>query len=188
MNGDRHGASADGHHVTLGDPGSGYRSSHETHEVNMKKIAIGCAGIALVAAVGIVCVAVWLARELPVLDASLSAPSTVQVDSTLTLVVTATNNHTQAIVLDSIDIQDSFLDGFQVIEVNPEPADTTHIFGMRSWDFGSAVPPGDSQVIHFTMKAIQEGHFSGDVDVCNPNQDFTTVIADVVVRNEPPGE
>ena len=174
--------------ITLGEPGCGHRSSHETHEVNMKKIAIGCAGLALVAVLMIVCVVVWLSTELPVLDASLSAPSTAQLDSTLTLVVTATNNHTKAIVLDSIDIQDSFLDGFQVIDVNPEPADTTHIFGMRSWDFGSAVPPGDSQVIRFTMKAIQEGHFSGDVDVCNPNQDYTTVIADVVVRNEPSGE
>ena len=151
----------------------------------MKNLAIGCLGVALIAVLAISAVGIWLFRELPVLDASLSAPSVVQLDSTFTVVVTTTNNHNEAIVLDSIDIQDSFLEGFQVIEVQPEPADTTHIFNFRSWDFGSAVSPGESQEIRFTMKAVQEGHFSGDVDVCNPNQDFTTMIADVVVRQEP---
>ena len=149
----------------------------------MKKFAmIGCGGIAILMMVFVAAISVWLFRELPVLSASISAPSMVQLDSELTLVVTATNPHQKAIVLDSIDIADSFLEGFQIVDVEPKPTSTGQIIGMRTWAFGFPVEPGASREISFKMKAVQEGHFSGDVDVCNPTQDFTTVIADVVVR------
>lgn len=148
----------------------------------MKKIAIGCASVAILTMAIVVALGVWLFRELPVLSASLSIPSTAQLDSELTLTVTATNPHQDTIVLDSIDIDDAFLEGFQIIEIQPAPEGTMHIFGMRSWEFGLAVSPGDSQDIQFKLKAVKEGHFSGDVDVCNPNQDFVTLLADTVVR------
>ena len=154
----------------------------------MKQIAIGCLAAVVLMAVFLTAVGLWLLRELPVLTPSISAPSVVQLDSELKLVVTASNSHTESIVLDSIDIDDSFLEGFQVVEIAPVPKDTMHIFGMRSWEFGITVSPGESQEVEFTMKAVQEGHFSGDVDVCNPNQDFTTVIADVVVREDSDGQ
>ena len=150
----------------------------------MKKLAIGCASVFAIVSITISVLVFWLVRELPVLDASLSAPSMAELDSTVTVIVTASNSHTKAIVLDSMDIGDSFLSGFQVVSVQPKPTDTMRIWGMRSWDFGKSVAPGESVKIQFRLKAIQEGHFSGDIDVCNPNQDSTTLIADIVVRKE----
>lgn len=163
----------------------GIEAVENANEVDMKKLAIGCLGISLTGAMAIAIVGYFLfIRELPVLDASISVPWIVKLDSTLTLDVTGTNNHTDSIVFDSVDIEDSFLDGFQILDIDPEPDDTDHIFDWRTWNFGYRVLPGESRTIRFTMKAVQEGHFSGDVDVCNPNQDFATVIADVVVRKE----
>ncbi|MEM0926429.1 MAG: hypothetical protein AAGJ83_10365 [Planctomycetota bacterium] len=148
----------------------------------MKKWAIGCSvfvvlGFVLIAAFGI-----WLLRVLPVLEASVSAPVVVQQGDEFVMTVTAANSDRQPIVLDSIDISDEFLAGFRLVEVQPEPIDTMSIFGMQSWEFGESVAAGDSIDITFTFQAMQPGQYVGDVDVCNPNQDFTTAIADVLVE------
>lgn len=151
----------------------------------MKKIIIGCLG-ALVLSLAAVAAGIWfwLFRELPVLDATLAAPSEVELGATVALVITATNPHRKAVTLDSVDIEDSFLSGFQVVSIDPKPTGTTHVSvaSQRSWGFGTVVAPGGSLAVTFRLKPVLEGHFSGDVDVCNPNQNFTTVLADVMVR------
>ena len=121
-------------------------------------------------------------RELPVLDASLSMPSQAELDSTVIMVVTATNTHTKPLILASIDVGDSFLEGFQVVKIEPSPLATKQIFDFRRWDFGQTVDPGGTLQVRFELKAVLEGHYSGDIDVCNPNLDFKTLLADVVVR------
>ena len=151
----------------------------------MKKVVIGCLGAAVLFVVVVVVVGVvawsFLFRELPVLDATISVPAQAALDSTVTLVVATTNAHKQAVMLDSIDIDDSFLTGFQVVSIDPQPTETAHmpLLNQRSWSFAK---PGGSFSVTFTLRAVVEGHFSGDVDICNPNQDFNTLLADVVVR------
>jgi len=153
----------------------------------MKKAFLGCLGAALVIlVVGGAMIWSWLFRELPVLDATLSLPNEVEVESTVSMVVTATNSHSRSITLDSIDVDDSSLAGFQVISIDPKPKDTMHvpIVNQRSWEFGAEIQPRESLSVTFHLKSVSQGHFSGDVDVCNPNQDFTTLLADVVVKEE----
>jgi len=175
--------------------------------MNMNKIAIGCA-ISAVATLLIVVVIIacfflfsdnfrnalrheydssHIRESMPLLGASLSLPSNAALDETVTMVVTVTNTHKEPVALDSIDVDNSFLEGFQVIEIIPKPKSTQNLYEyyQRSWDFSQDVAPGDSVAIQFRLKAVVEGHFSGDVDVCNPNQDFKTLLADVVVRDEP---
>lgn len=149
----------------------------------MKRLIIGCLGATafLVAVAGF---ALWflLFRELPVLDTTLSLPSEVAMGSTVSMVITATNPHKVTVILDSVDMDDSFLAGFQVVNIVPEPTDTMHVplINQRSWSFEKQVAPGESISVAFVLKPVMEGHFSGEVDVCNPNQDFTTVYADVI--------
>lgn len=150
----------------------------------MKKIVFGCLGTALLILIALAgLIWFWLFRELPTLHATLSMPSEVELGSTLPMVITANNDHESPIILDSIDVDDSFLSGFQVVSIDPRPTGTMHIFGQRSWDFGQSVMPGTAMVVRFELKAVQEGHFSGDVDVCNPSQDFETLLADVLVKD-----
>ncbi len=153
----------------------------------MKKIIIIClSAAAVIAAMLAALIWFWFIRELPTLDATLSAPSEVEMGSTLTLKITTTNSHNKPVTLDSIDIDDAFLKGFQVVKINPAPSGTTHIpfTQQRSWDFGKAVSPRGAFSVTFQLKAVADGHFSGDVDVCNPNQDFKTLLADVVVTKK----
>ncbi|MHC4248606.1 MAG: hypothetical protein ACYS9X_05700 [Planctomycetota bacterium] len=155
------------------------------------RAVLGCLGAALLAAVvGVVLIWFCLFRELPKLDAKLSLPSEATLESTMTMVVTANNPHQEPVTLDSIDIDDSFLAGFQVVSIDPEPTDTASvpIVDQRSWTFGKAIPPGESHSVTFHLRPVSEGHFSGDVDVCNPNQDFKTLLADVVVKKGVPSE
>lgn len=97
-----------------------------------------------------------------------------------------TNSYDKPVTLDSVDVDDAFLAGFQVVTVVPEPSDTSHLSlgHQRTWAFGKVVPPKETLSVTFTLRAIAEGHFSGDVDVCNPSQDFKTVLADVVVTDK----
>lgn len=149
----------------------------------MKRVIIGCLG-ATALLVAVAALGLWflLFRDLPVLDATLSLPSEVAMESTMSMVITATNPHKEPVTLDSVDIDDSFLAGFQVVAIVPEPIETTHVplINQRSWSFEKQVEPGDSISVSFELKPVMEGHFSGDVDVCNPNQDFSTLFADVV--------
>lgn len=110
-------------------------------------------------------------------------------ESTVTMVIAVTNVHSTPVTLDSIDIDDSFLAGFQIVSITPKPDDTTRvpILKQRSWEFGKPIPPGGSLSVIFTIKAVAEGRFSGDVDICNPNQDFKTLLADVIVKKQVPG-
>jgi uncharacterized protein (DUF58 family) len=151
----------------------------------MKKILLGCLGVALLTAVlGAGLVLYWLLRERPVLESTLSLPTEVELDATVPMVITTTNGHSTPVTLDSIDVDDSFLAGFQVIRIEPEPEGTLHVpfLNQRSWAFATVVQPGDSLTVTFHLKPVAEGHFSGDIDVCNPSQDFETLLADVVVR------
>ena len=147
------------------------------------KIVLGC-GVAAALVAAMLGAGIWFIffRDLPALDATLAAPTTVIAGETLALTVTASNPHPQTVILDSVDIDDSLLEGFQVVGVTPRARDTSHIFHMRTWSFGKAVPPGMVQTIRFDLRAIEAGHFSGDIDVCNPNQDFVTLLGDIVVE------
>lgn len=150
----------------------------------MKKFLLGCLGVAVLGMIVIVVVGAVLYRQTPVLSASLDAPAAVPLDTEFTLVVTATNPHAKPVTLDSIDIQDSFLEGFQVLGVEPEPKSTQHLFTFRTWDFGKKIPAGAAEQVRFQLKAIQAGHFSGDIDVCNVVQKYTTVVGDIVVKDD----
>ena len=153
----------------------------------MKKFAIGCVAVVLLAGViGVIFVVAWFVHDKPMLDAHLSLPNKVALDAPLTMLITTSNSHPKAVTLDSIDIDDDLLEGFQVVSITPEPTDTMHILGQRSWSFGQRVKPGESLPVRFEMTAVVEGHFSGDIDVCNPNQDYHTLLGDVVVRKGEP--
>jgi hypothetical protein len=152
----------------------------------MKKLLAGCAIVAALALLAGAAGCWYLLRERPNVVSTLGVPSEVVVDQVFDMVITAENPHDVTVKLDSIDVSDSFLDGFQVVSVTPEPTGTMDLFDFRSFDFSRDVAPGESLVVTFKLRAVSEGLFRGDCDVCNPNQDCQTLMPDVVVRAKPP--
>lgn len=152
----------------------------------MKRWILGCLSALAAAAVIVVVALAIILRDKPALDAKLSVPAQVTLGSTASMVVSATNPHKQEVELNSIDIDEAFLAGFQVVSVVPEAKETSQIpiVNQRTWVFERKVPPGESLTVTFTLRAVAEGRFTGDVDVCNPSQDYKTHVADVVVSKK----
>ena len=127
-----------------------------------------------------------LFRTKPKLSAVLSAPNETSIGSEIYATVTVSNPHTTAVSLGTIDIEDKILSGFQVLSIKPQPLEAISLdfLETHSWTFDTIVQPGDSLNITFTLKPIAEGRFTGEIDICNSNNDFTTLILDIVVKNE----
>ena len=160
----------------------------------MKKFLFGCLGV--VALLGVLAAAgIWylFVHEAPQLDATLDVPSEVTVGVPFDLRVKMTNSHTRPVTLDSIDIDEAFLEGFQVQRVTPAARSTSRVplLNQRTWAFDHPVAPGASHEVVFSLRPVRAGHRSGNVDVCNPSQDFRTLLADVVIldaADEAPSE
>ena len=142
-------------------------------------VSLGVFGAAfvLVAVIGIAQILI----EEPTLDVRLRCPESVSVGEKFDLVLEIRNLHSEAIRLDSIDMDLDFLSGFDVVSINPTASDPMDILWCRSWEFRNSVSPGETLNVTFTLTALKQGHYVGDVDVCNPNQDFTTVIPNMDV-------
>ena len=123
-----------------------------------------------------------------VLDCSLSAPSKVELGDEFDLTVTVNNPYASNVILDSIDIYDSFLDGFDVLSVSPIPESGKDYDALDfySWDFDKSFASDEKLEITYSLRATKVGHFEGDVDVCNPQQDFKTLVADILVEEGTP--
>ena len=94
------------------------------------------------------------------------------------------NIEAEPIRLDSIDVDFDFLEGFDVLSIEPAPSGTTDIIGQQSWSFTETVGPGEEFNVTYRLKARRPGHYVGDIDVCNPNQDWTTVVPNIDVVAE----
>lgn len=143
-------------------------------------VALGLSAVGFAAALALG----WYSWPLPVLDSQLRSPNSVTFGKQFELTVLTDNPTQYPIVLDSIDIDAEFLEGFEVIQVHPAPTDVMDIPGQRSWAFDRAVGPGRKLAVTFKLEAIRVGDFRGAIDVCNPNQDFTTATPAIQVTRQ----
>lgn len=156
----------------------------------MRKVLLGCLVLFVVGSLVAGAACWYVLRKRPQLGATLELPPTARAGQTISLVARLDNPHDRPVTLDSIDIAESFLEGFQVLRVEPKPTDTTRvpIVNQRSWSFGQAVPAGGTMAVTFTLRCLRAGHFTGTVDACNPSQDCTSLYGDVDVQAGAPTE
>jgi hypothetical protein len=123
-------------------------------------------------------------RVKPTFEVGLKIPDEVVATEEFTLSVDVKNPHGSAITLDSVDVDDKLLQGFQVVSVEPSAKDSMHVplLDQRTWSFGTSVAAGSVQRIDFKLRPVQVGRFSGNVDACNPGQDCAGAFADIVVK------
>ena len=110
------------------------------------------------------------------------APHKVKMEEIFNLTVSVTNPSEETITLDSIDIYDSLLDGFEIISIEPEPDDVLHLFGFYSIYLYYKLAPGENVVVTCTLKAREPGLWIGDIDSCTPGQQFVTVSKGILVE------
>ena len=118
----------------------------------------------------------------PPFQVTIDAPSKVAVNDTFDVVINVTNPSDKKMILDSIDIYSSLLDGFDIVSVSPDPGSQMKILNFQSLSFSHSVRPNETVKVVVSLNAKEEGYFAGDIDVCTPAQNFTTVSTGIVVE------
>jgi hypothetical protein len=105
----------------------------------------------------------------PSLVSTVYAPEKVQVGEPFAMRIVSYNPHAEEVQLHSIDIDESFIDAFEVLAIEPRPTDSTRIplLDQKSWFFERDVQPGDSLEVTFTLSPLEAGVPVGSVDICN---------------------
>ncbi|MBI3097370.1 MAG: hypothetical protein HYY93_03860 [Planctomycetes bacterium] len=148
--------------------------------------------LAVVAAVIVTAVAaavlffVHVSQDVEGVGVDVKSPATVTVGDTFDLVVTVRNTRTgKDLTVSDVDIGESFLAGFTISSVNPEPKSSMRvpIEGGQSFTFDARIPAGGSRSFTFRLQAEGAGIYRGDVDVCEGLR-FVTRMAQTVVEEK----
>ena len=137
--------------------------------------------IGIVTAIGLLCFCTVFGGGLFFLLSSSTTPTDVQVTVDAPISVPLNEPYLVSInvqnltavsqILDSIDIQNSYLAEIRVEGVDPTYSDSFEIpwVGYQSYTFESTIPANRSIQVDFIMVGLTEGEYSGDVDICINN-------------------
>lgn len=141
----------------------------------------------VVSALWIACIAVFYfntSENDPAFAVKMTVPPQATVGDEILFQVEVTNPTDSALELDSIDFEDSLLEGFKVTSVYPAPTDSFSIIGATSYSFSKTLSAGETFELSFLLEAVKPGIWTGDVDLCDSSQSYITSSATVRV-NQP---
>jgi len=109
----------------------------------------------------------------PELSLQASAPEAAHSGQPFKVRLQLSNPHDESVTLDSIDVDDSVFDTFEVLSVEPTPTSDSpiSIFGQTSWSFYLDFDPGEQRTVEFELVTSDSGTFQLSFDVCNTYQD-----------------
>jgi hypothetical protein len=150
----------------------------------MKRVVIGCLVLLGVAGIAGVAGLLWILRERPQLQAEVRVSPEARAGESLPLILALSNPHAHPVTLDSIDVDQSLLAGFQVLSVDPAPTDSIALplLDQRTWSFDRELPASGTLIVTFELRPVEAGRFTGNVEVCNPQQDCPGFFVDVLVK------
>lgn len=147
--------------------------------------AIGCGALALLGVLGAVALFQWLPESPEEVEVRVAPPVEVGLGDAFDLEVVVRNLADRPRRLDSIDVSDAYLEGLAVERTDPPSSGSFHVpvVDMRSFSFGRAIPARGTETVRFSIKAVHEGDFSGDLDVCIDSEtNCTKSLVRTVVR------
>ncbi len=112
----------------------------------------------------------------------IEAPEKVALHEEFDLKVRVTNPSDETLEIGSVDLADSLLDGFEIISTSPQPDEIVHVLGTHSTYKNVTLDPGGEWSIHYRMKAVKSGVWTGDIDCCTPMEAFVTNSKTIVVE------
>lgn len=118
----------------------------------------------------------------PAFAVKMIVPPQANVGESIYVEMEVTNPTDSLLELDSIDLEDSLLDGFKVSSVFPAPTATYRVMNSTTYSYSEALSAGETFRISFVLEAVKPGIWTGDVDFCNPSQDYVTSSATVRVN------
>jgi hypothetical protein len=99
---------------------------------------------------------------------AVDAPAQARRGETVTIELRIQNTAGEPQVLDSVDIDASYLEGIAIERAQPPFSESFEIplVDMQSYSFGHEIPPGGTLVVQLSGTAARSGDHSGDIDVC----------------------
>lgn len=99
---------------------------------------------------------------------SVESPPIVPANEPFLLTIRMRNTSNEDQLLDSIDIQTVYLDGFEVESVAPfyEDAFTIPLVGYESYTFKTVIPANDVLEVNYVLVATAENIYQGEIDIC----------------------
>jgi hypothetical protein len=137
----------------------------------LQKILIGIT-LGMILAISILVAFVTLYSG-PELSVRISAPESVPIREPFRVSLHLTNPHSEAVIFDSVDIDDSVFETFEVVSVTPEATEDSPVggFGQQTWFFERTIQPAGEETVEFEFVANSAGSFQLPFDVCNSYQD-----------------
>ena len=112
---------------------------------------------------------------------ALQYPREVTLGDEFDLEIEVENARRKRVSLASIDVFDSFLEGFELIGTVPSYEDHEHVFNFRTLWFQEDLMPEGTVIVRVTLRAAQLGRYGGQLDVCTASELCTTVYAAIDV-------
>ena len=149
-----------------------------------KGFAVGGATTAVLGIAGVIALLTWFTG--PQLIVQVEMPDGVIRGEPFVIEIEASNPHSEAIKLNTVDFPNGVLDYFEVVNVKPLASDDSPVGGLGSqtWFFGALLQPGDRRAVEFTVRAIQVGNPVIQFDVCTFT-DCTTLVRRIRVSQQP---
>ena len=147
-----------------------------------KALAIGCGGcgvLCLMAIVAFVVFAMHASRTPEDVMVRIEQPATVGVGQEMTMTVVVENHRSgKAFTVTDIDLDDTFLAGFDVLGQEPPSVQSLHvpIVNRKSFRFDSSVPAGGTERYAFRLRATTTGTFIGEVNVNEGSRSIATPV------------
>jgi len=133
----------------------------------------------------------YFISEPPPFAVQVDRPGEVKLGETVELRVKVSNPTQADLELGSIDVYDSLLEGFTLVETEPTPTEKSHVLDFSSFYFSRVISPGKTLEVIFRLKAAKAGTWTGDIDCCTPGEKFVTTSVTMLVRDgqrQEPGE
>ncbi|MEO1008144.1 MAG: hypothetical protein AAFX79_06235 [Planctomycetota bacterium] len=113
------------------------------------------------------------------------APSAAAVGDPLELTIRIRNDGPATRVLETIEIETDYLEGFSADSIEPPPESSEQVLQYRVYRMDTPVPAGQTTPIRFDLRALTPGAFAGRVQVTfegEPRIAFSTVNTTVAPR------
>lgn len=110
-------------------------------------------------------------------------PDTVAVGEEFDLTFSVKNRDLGSRTLNSIDVHDDFLGGFEVVSITPSPGSREDLWGYGIFNFDESIKASDALIVTMKLRARNVGLWSGDVDFTNPLENYVTRVPEIEVQD-----
>lgn len=143
------------------------------------RVLIGCGITGLAVVIALVAGGAWFYNAVTVrhIEASISAPLSVALDEPFDITVHIKNTASVSQSLVDLDVAQGYLSGVAIRSASPPYKESTGLplNGGTSLTFKHSIPANGELVVVLHAVGVQEGDFSGDIDLCiNSSFGFVT--------------